>query len=244
MQVGCRVELSVPVGGTVETVSGNYTCSAGNTCVVDVNDLFFDETFVAKADEGYAFSHWIKRPRGLCSGSKSPCHLYTSLLEGNEILESLLASNRVFFLEPIFTQCTDGTVLSGHTSQQQSINLILCKNSIAHVDFVYQQLGEIPPDPDCRHSISADFSAPISAGGKFAVDLRIPAQTSDSGKLRLLAFDGRLSGSLSNDRITGEWDFSELEILCEKSTGETLRNFCGERFLPCIDQIDFSFDVD
>lgn len=244
IQFGCRVEISVPEGGTVETLSENHSCSGGQTCVVEVNDLFFDETFFARPDEGYTFSHWIKQPRGLCGGMPTPCHLFTSLFEGNEALISFLASTEAFFLEPVFTTCSGGTTYSGLTSQQRPISIIICNNTVTHVDFVYQQLGEIPPDPGCRHKISVNISAPLDPEGGFAVDVSVPVQTSSDGKLRLVAFDGQLSGSVENDVAMGRWDFSELEILCEKSTGETIRNFCGERFLPCVDPIDFSFKVE
>ena len=240
---GCRIEISVPEGGTVETLSGNYTCGAGEKCAVEVNDLFFDETFIARPGEGYTFSHWIKQPRGLCGGLTTPCHLFTSLFEGNETLTSFLASTDVFFLEPVFTDCSGGTMYSGTTSQQRPISFIVCKNTVTHLDFVYQQLGEIPPDPACRHKISVNLSAPLDSEGRFAADVSVPVQTSNAGKLRLVAFEARLSGSLADSGAVGRWDFTELEILCEKSTGETIRNFCGERFLPCIDAIDFSFNA-
>jgi len=244
IQFGCRIEISVPEGGTVETLSESHRCGGGEKCVVEVNDLFFDETFVAQPDEGYTFSHWIKQPRGLCGGLTTSCHLFTSLFEGNEVLISFLSSTEVFFLEPVFTTCPGGTTYTGLTSQQRPISIIVCKNAVTHLDFVYQQLGEIPPDPSCRHKISVSLSAPIDSEGNFVVDVSVPLQTSNAGKLRLFAFDGQLSGSLINKAATGRWDFSELEILCEKSTGETIRNFCGERFLPCIDPVDFSFNVE
>lgn len=106
---GCKVEIYVPPNGRVETESGVYSCDAGNTCIIEVTDLFFDETFVAVPDSKYAFAWWRKRPRGLCGGLNSSCRLQPSLLDGNEDIAEIIESEETFYLEPVFDRANKWT---------------------------------------------------------------------------------------------------------------------------------------
>lgn len=99
---GCRIKVVVPAGGTVTTESGRYTCLAGAQCAIEVNDLFFNETFFVEPESGFTFGGWLKRPWFFCGGSLSPCSLATAAMEGNSWLENILSSDEVFYLEPIF----------------------------------------------------------------------------------------------------------------------------------------------
>ena len=99
---GCKIDIVVPAGGTVLTESGRYTCLAGARCTVEVNDLFFNETFYVQPESGFTFGGWLKNDRFLCGGSLAPCSLATAAMEGNSWLENLLSSEEVFYLEPIF----------------------------------------------------------------------------------------------------------------------------------------------
>lgn len=98
----CKVEIAVPPGGAVQTQSGAFSCRAGQTCAVDVVDLFYDETFEAVASPGYTFKGWRKTEGAFCGGSKTACRLVTSGFEGNDALLALLASPRTFYLTPVF----------------------------------------------------------------------------------------------------------------------------------------------
>jgi WD40 repeat protein len=98
---GCKIEITVPESGRVVTKSGAYTCESGKTCVIDVVDVFFDETFEAEPATGYIFLNWRKKDRGLCGGRKEPCHLYTTTFPGSP-LEQFLESGELFYLEPVF----------------------------------------------------------------------------------------------------------------------------------------------
>lgn len=100
---GCKLEVRVPYGGTVRSADGAYICEAGQTCVIDVVDLFFDETFVAEPDPGFSFTGWKQRDRYLCSGEGSRCRLSTADFEGDPALESILESEETFFIEPRFS---------------------------------------------------------------------------------------------------------------------------------------------
>ncbi len=96
---GCKVEIVVPEGGRVETQSGAHSCESGQTCLIDVIDVFFDETFVALPDNGYTFIQW--KYGGFCGGRDDPCYLTTTGFP-NTPLEQFVATDEVFDLEPVF----------------------------------------------------------------------------------------------------------------------------------------------
>ena len=102
VMAACRVEVFVPEGGRVETRSGSFSCASGETCELGVTDLFFDETFIAVAEEGYRFQHWQSHHRHLCGGNAGACQLSTETFDGNAVLENILASDELFYLQPRF----------------------------------------------------------------------------------------------------------------------------------------------
>ena len=100
---GCKVKITVPEDGRVDSQSGAYTCSAGKVCVIEVNDTFFDETFTAVPDQGYKFVRWKKVDRGFFGGSTdSTVRLFTSGFVGNDTLLGILESDQEFYLQPVF----------------------------------------------------------------------------------------------------------------------------------------------
>ena len=101
---GCKLEIRVPHGGTVVSSDGAYICEAGQTCRIDVVDLFFDETFIAEPAPGYYFSHWNKLDGFLCGGQETPCSLSTAGFEGNPALQSVLESDETFYLQAVFVR--------------------------------------------------------------------------------------------------------------------------------------------
>ena len=107
---GCKIEIAVPEGGRVETESGAYSCESGNTCSIDVVDIFFKETFVALPDDGYTFIQWRNKYRGFCGGRDDPCYLSTNSFP-NTPFEQSLESDEVFYLEPVFWQSKPWTQL-------------------------------------------------------------------------------------------------------------------------------------
>jgi hypothetical protein len=100
----CKIEIPSVAGGVVESDSGTYQCLPGNSCIIDVSDTEFDETFRAVPYEGYAFRGWNK---GLCGGGKEPCALYTTSFDGNPSLLALLYSDKSFSLSPHFEYVGD-----------------------------------------------------------------------------------------------------------------------------------------
>ena len=102
---GCKIEIIVPEGGRVTTLSGAHSCEAGETCEVSVSDIFFDETFVAEPAEGMHFSGWDKIDRGFCGGSTNNCRLFTTTFGDSPFLMAFLENdNQVFHLNPTFTE--------------------------------------------------------------------------------------------------------------------------------------------
>jgi len=99
---GCKLEIRVPHGGTVVSSNGAYVCAARQTCIIDVVDLFFDETFVAMPAQGSHFTRWKDKDGYLCSGDDTPCKLATAQFEGHPALLAFLESDKKFFLEPRF----------------------------------------------------------------------------------------------------------------------------------------------
>ncbi len=98
----CRIEIAVPSGGVVETQSGAITCGAGQTCTVEVNDTFFDETFVATPGVGYDFRGWKSGFRQFCGDRFEPCALSTLDFGDYPALLDLLAADETFYLTPVF----------------------------------------------------------------------------------------------------------------------------------------------
>lgn len=104
---GCKLKIKVPNGGQVVSSDGAYICEAGQTCVIDVVDFFFDQTFIAEAAPGFYFSHWTELDGFMCGGATTPCRLSTTEFEGDPALQSILESDETFFLQPQFVLILD-----------------------------------------------------------------------------------------------------------------------------------------
>lgn len=97
----CKIKVTVSEGGAVHSESGSFACQSGATCILDVTDTSFDETFIATPDEGYHFAGWEHGEGYLCGGSVGDCRLATGGLEG---LEWVLGEDIVFPLTPRFVR--------------------------------------------------------------------------------------------------------------------------------------------
>lgn len=100
---GCKISITAPSTGTVETVSGNVLCQADNACELDVGTDAFNEEFIATPSEGYEFRWWRGGDRALCGTANGSCTLDWG--------QTMLASDEVFYLEPVFTVPHGSTVL-------------------------------------------------------------------------------------------------------------------------------------
>ena len=103
----CKLKVVPQEGGNVTSESGTYTCEPGSPCTIDVTDIFFNETFIANPAPGYEFHAWRTQRRALCAGSANPCSLSTELFADYPALMDLLASDEVFFLNPVFVKKTN-----------------------------------------------------------------------------------------------------------------------------------------
>lgn len=100
----CKVQITVPEGGRVASASGARDCEAGDTCSFEVVDLFFEDTFLGEAGEGFAFAGWQRGNNSLCGGSAKDCFLSTGGFSGNPALLAVLESDETFFLRPLFVE--------------------------------------------------------------------------------------------------------------------------------------------
>ena len=108
----CKLEITVPDGGSVRSESGAYFCRTGDTCTIDVVDFFFNESFVAEPAVGYTFTGWRSNERGLCGGNDGKCKLSTTRFFGNPVLLAFLESDEVFYLEPEFEMVNGGPLFN------------------------------------------------------------------------------------------------------------------------------------
>ena len=76
----CKIEVSVPEGGTVVSSTGIYGCTSGEMCIIDVDHIYLQEHFTAVPQAGYEFAGWQKTRGGLCGGNDSLCNLVTTVL--------------------------------------------------------------------------------------------------------------------------------------------------------------------
>jgi N-acetylneuraminic acid mutarotase len=106
--LGCKVKITVPEGGRVESESGTYVCLPGENCVIDVVDAFFDETFVAIPDPGYTFAAWNRRKEAFCRGKDEPCRLFTTLFPGTPLMQ-FLERDDTYHLEADFAKSNQWT---------------------------------------------------------------------------------------------------------------------------------------
>jgi hypothetical protein len=99
---GCRIQLSVPTGGTVTNQAGQPACGSTVECTIEVDGYGFSDTYTANPDQGQLFAGWQKGHRRLCGGRLNPCALDASVAAGVPVLEALVESDEAFYLSPQF----------------------------------------------------------------------------------------------------------------------------------------------
>ncbi len=102
---GCRLAVVVVEGGEVQSV-GSGTCLAGKNCVIEITGANFSETFTAvpHSEGAYVFEKWNTGGSFLCAGSIDPvCVVDNTLLAGNANAEQVIASDKTFYIMPVFT---------------------------------------------------------------------------------------------------------------------------------------------
>ena len=101
---GCFIRIVPLPGGWVQVQSGNFPdCAPGDECEdIPVVDQMFDETFIARPDEGFEFVRWIRADRHFFGCSEdTEIRLFTTEFEGSG-LEPFLETDDVFVIRPLF----------------------------------------------------------------------------------------------------------------------------------------------
>jgi hypothetical protein len=103
---GFKLAVVVDEVGAVKSKSDTRNCHAGSTCVFEVNDNNFIETFTATPLPGYMFTKWAG-PTWLCRGQTGPtCKVSPSGAKNPTLMNKLIASDATVSLKPIFTKVT------------------------------------------------------------------------------------------------------------------------------------------
>jgi putative iron-regulated protein len=144
---GCKLVLKVPEGGSIASVSGNYSCRAGKKCNIDVSDTSFDETFTAIPASGFEFTGWKKRKKnGLCGGQSAPCRLTTLGFDEFDSLLEVLASNNRYVLEPKFVPF-DGDGVTALLETNADIALAAYSDSVDTARALRRAIRAFEADP-------------------------------------------------------------------------------------------------
>lgn len=246
---GCRLELSTTEGGSIVTASGIHNCSFGGPCpTIEVVDLFFDETFSAVPDEGFTFSGWRRRNRGLCGGSVEECRLFTSGFEGNEVLMALLEKDEVFFLEAVFEpervvgngdarDCWNPELVTPGTTIVTTVNA----GAGGRFDFVETvETGELDGESVLIRGGTSQFYGPNDElqgenTGKNYLQVNVPFRSRNLRNVTLGFNDGReVSNSVTtwDPYIEGRFDLVAGESFAQQfaSANRTERNGGVEEF--------------
>jgi hypothetical protein len=200
----CKIRVEVPTGGYVETESGSFICHSGQSCDVDVIDIYFDEVFVAVPDEGMFFNGWKKRNRGLFGGSHDPAAIDTFNLAGEESMMSILESDEVFYLSPTFSsECTRECDISSITLYEPGLGFFSEPKIVA---WPYADNGIISaqilgiPQPT---TYSINTFELVAQGSDYTIS---NVQAYDQYSLANVFFDGLREGQIIRDGESLEFE--------------------------------------
>ena len=102
----CKIVIIVPEDGKVTSINGEE-CLSGQTCVIEVTTTDFEDTFTGVPNSGYVFKRWNFKESYFCGNRTNACRLFTSAFVGIQPLLGILASDKDFYLEPVFVTKTD-----------------------------------------------------------------------------------------------------------------------------------------
>jgi predicted secreted Zn-dependent protease len=141
---GCRLQIQVPLGGSIESSSGLYDCHAGVACLIYIDHTYFDETFKAVPEPGYAFAGWQRGKRTFCGGTDAACELSTTDFPLYPALMAFLDDFTVFKLVPQFTK--NGEVTPYNTSTWIATSYHSAVNYLVKGDTVDQVRASLESD--------------------------------------------------------------------------------------------------
>ena len=113
--------VSVPEGGTVGTVSKKFSCGAGETCEIQIDDGF-DEVFIPQYKVGYRFSSWKQSSEHFCGGQIANCTITAA------------TADSLSRLEPVFDKDVASTGYKGIRKLDYS-DMDFVTPAQAHADF-------------------------------------------------------------------------------------------------------------
>lgn len=99
---GCPLEMNTPQYGEITTESGANNCPANATCLIEVDNIHFKDTFTARPNEGYQFIGWQTGYARLCGGKVQPCVIDLTGVSSTDSLTALVNSDFTTYLEPAF----------------------------------------------------------------------------------------------------------------------------------------------
>lgn len=103
MLTGCKLSVQVGSGGNAISSSGTRDCLETSTCIFDVVDTDFGESFTAVPKAGYKFVKWRAGSEFLCGDSANPvCVTSNVTFEGNATAEAIIASEQEYKIRPEF----------------------------------------------------------------------------------------------------------------------------------------------
>ncbi len=204
----CKIEITVPSAGDIETESGQYVCASGKNCTIDVVDFDFDETFVAKPKKGYLFDGWKNEAKHFCAGKLKTCRLSTAGFRGNEALENILRSDEVFFLAPTFIPIPVKTALTltpegGDFELPEGVKLSVPRGAVANTtnitlsrlpvkqtdlsvgihgksSSIKRFLAGIAVEPDIEFRVPVKVTLPLEDLGPYELPVQIEIDTDRS----------------------------------------------------------------
>ena len=110
---GCKLAGIVVEGGEVQSL-GSGTCVAGNICVIDIDADDFSETFTAVPAPGWRFLRWNAGGDFFCKDlTSADCELSNAGFGGDPLLAGIIASQRTFYIMPVFERQPDIVTIGG-----------------------------------------------------------------------------------------------------------------------------------
>jgi hypothetical protein len=151
LMTACKLAVIVVEGGEVQSV-GSGTCLEGSICIHQVDDTSYTETFTAVPNSGWVFEKWNSGGGFFCGKSTNPtCTLSLEGTAGNADFEALVASDKTFYIMPIFVQpqqMADAVTVDGKYWLQPL--------DFARDPYTYDKLSALCPDGVCSGSLPGD----------------------------------------------------------------------------------------
>jgi len=199
--VGCKVELIVPDNGQVTSTNGQYDCAVNQSCIFDIEDGSFEQTFTAIPAPGYRFVAWSTTESNVCEGITTACTLSMKDLPPT-LRRSALASNTVARLKPIF-------------EQQDELATYAIRGAIGVLSDGFMDADTNNPDNGYSSNDSPNLAQvipnPSTVGGHLnEIGVGEPGSTRDSGDFedyfRLEARGGELISLFTAEPSAGDLD--------------------------------------